>query len=141
MAVLHSSSPAAHKNIEPCTHARANNVKRKDLKISRTRNGRCGATFLVAGPSTSPRCAFMRGFQAGWEARARPLKGLRHRTHLENVKRGCLDRLSPREERGVAFIGEIALLASPPSTLASRKPRAKKQKVEIPETVEITAVP
>jgi hypothetical protein len=35
-------------------------------------------------------------------------------THLENVGRKYLDRLSPREGRGVAFLGEIALLASPP---------------------------
>ena len=52
------------------------------------------------------------------EARTQPGKGGGHRTHLENVGRGYLDRLSPREGRGVAFLGEIALLASSQSTLA-----------------------
>ena len=52
------------------------------------------------------------------EARTQPGKGGGHRTHLENVGRGYLDRLSPREGRGVAFLGEIALLAVPQSTLA-----------------------
>jgi hypothetical protein len=109
----------AHTSVHtPCT-SRGHNVKMEDLKASHARNGRCGANFLVAGPSAVPRWTFRRGFEARREARTRPLMGIRYdTTRLENVERRYLDRLSPREGRGVAFTGEIALLAVPRGTLA-----------------------
>ena len=81
----------------------------------------CHNTVSQLGVARAPRSATQRkheSFQARQETRARPGKGGGHRTHLENVGRGYLDRLSPREGRGVAFLGEIALLAVPQSTLA-----------------------
>jgi hypothetical protein len=104
-----------------CTHQHAHARKQCQEEGSQAALHKKRAPRRSLGVARAPRSATQRkheSFQARQETRARPGKGGGHRTHLENVGRGYLDRLSPREGRGVAFLGEIALLASPRSTQA-----------------------